>query len=133
MDLKDAQLGDRYRIFVNDSQELSDRPTMWTMIATIIAKKNPPHAPGFILGWKSNTEHPVGAVVRGSTGSEYNYVADQATYSFGKAALPSLSVAIKLVNGIDGMPCHRCANFYIYAVPNQMDGTLICWSCRNTW
>lgn len=29
-----------------------------------------------------------------------------------------------------GIKCCKCLEFYNYAVPNQFDGTLICWSCR---
>lgn len=31
----------------------------------------------------------------------------------------------------DGMFCRRCQSFYKYAEPNQSDGTLLCYSCRN--
>ena len=30
----------------------------------------------------------------------------------------------------DGMNCSCCDEFNIYAGPNQPDGTMICWSCR---
>lgn len=31
----------------------------------------------------------------------------------------------------DGMFCRKCRSFYKYAEPNQPDGTLLCYSCRN--
>lgn len=31
----------------------------------------------------------------------------------------------------DGMFCRKCQVFYNYAEPNQSDGTLLCYSCRN--
>jgi len=31
----------------------------------------------------------------------------------------------------DGMVCVKCKSFYDFAEPNQNDGTLICYSCRN--
>lgn len=31
----------------------------------------------------------------------------------------------------DGCICEKCEEYYPYAVPNQSDGTLICWSCRH--
>lgn len=31
---------------------------------------------------------------------------------------------------LDGMKCCKCGEFYSMAVPNQKDGTLICYSCR---
>ncbi len=31
----------------------------------------------------------------------------------------------------DGMFCRKCQLFYKYAEPNQPDGTLLCYSCRN--
>lgn len=34
-------------------------------------------------------------------------------------------------NQPDGMFCCKCQSFYDYAEPNQVDGTLICYSCRN--
>lgn len=30
----------------------------------------------------------------------------------------------------DGMKCKHCNDFYSFAEPNQDDGTLICYSCR---
>lgn len=35
--------------------------------------------------------------------------------------------------GADGCWCKKCNDFYKYAEPNQEDGTLICWSCRQIW
>jgi len=32
---------------------------------------------------------------------------------------------------LDGMYCINCGNFYEYAEPNQVDGSLVCYSCRN--
>lgn len=31
----------------------------------------------------------------------------------------------------DGMYCRKCRTFYHFAEPNQSDGTLLCYSCRN--
>ena len=33
----------------------------------------------------------------------------------------------------DGCVCKKCKQFYQYAEPNQEDGTLICYSCRQGW
>jgi hypothetical protein len=30
----------------------------------------------------------------------------------------------------DGMYCVNCGNFYEYAEPNQIDGSMVCYSCR---
>lgn len=32
---------------------------------------------------------------------------------------------------LDGMCCAGCGDFFAMAKPNQPDGTLVCWSCRN--
>lgn len=32
----------------------------------------------------------------------------------------------------DGKYCSKCVEWYPYAESNQKDGTLICWSCRNS-
>lgn len=34
-------------------------------------------------------------------------------------------------DGRDGCDCIKCKEFYPFAEPNQKDGTLICFSCRN--
>ena len=31
----------------------------------------------------------------------------------------------------DGCTCVKCGDFYQYAEPNQSDGTLVCYRCRN--
>lgn len=31
----------------------------------------------------------------------------------------------------DGMVCQKCKTFYEFAEPNQTDGSMICYSCRN--
>lgn len=31
----------------------------------------------------------------------------------------------------DGCQCKKCLEMYPYAEPNQEDGSLICWACRN--
>ena len=33
----------------------------------------------------------------------------------------------------DGCSCIKCEEFYPFGEPNQSDGTLICWSCRNRY
>jgi hypothetical protein len=37
----------------------------------------------------------------------------------------------KVFSILKGMPCDICKDFYEYAIPNQIDGSLICWSCKN--
>ena len=40
----------------------------------------------------------------------------------------------KIKSQIDGCICCVCKDFYDKAAPNQEDGTMICWSCRdNPW
>lgn len=36
----------------------------------------------------------------------------------------------RIVSFLDGATCIECNEFYKYAEPNQPDGTLICYSCR---
>ncbi len=132
MDLSAAQLGDQYRIFVDESGNILSSPSMHTMVATVIATKKPGFGTDVILGWVKEQPHPLDAKPRSSISSENDYVPNQASYSYGKLVKRSLPVAIQIVNGLDGFPCSRCTNFYPYALPNQKDGTLVCWSCRNS-
>lgn len=37
----------------------------------------------------------------------------------------------KVAARLDGCICCKCEEFFNYAVPNQSNGTLICYSCRN--
>lgn len=32
---------------------------------------------------------------------------------------------------VDGMFCRNCHSYFPYAEPNQKDGTMLCYSCRN--
>lgn len=32
---------------------------------------------------------------------------------------------------LDGMKCNHCGDFKSMAEPNQLDGSFICWSCRD--
>lgn len=32
---------------------------------------------------------------------------------------------------MDGLACSKCGEFYLMSAPNQENGTLICWACRN--
>lgn len=36
----------------------------------------------------------------------------------------------RVVSTLDGCHCAECEEFFKYAVPNQEDGTLVCYSCR---
>ena len=40
------------------------------------------------------------------------------------------SMIYKISSILDGLFCAKCHEFYMMAEPNQEDGTLICWSCR---
>lgn len=42
----------------------------------------------------------------------------------------SESMVYKVHTILDGMACKNCKEFFQMATPNQPDGTLICWSCR---
>lgn len=133
MDLKHAQLGDQYRVFIDSLGNISDKPHMRTMMATVIASKKPEVGNGLILGWKKDEERPSGASPRANPSAENNYVPNQASYTYGKSVSRTLPVAVQIFNGLDGFPCKKCQNFFPQAVANQNDGTMICWSCRNRW
>ncbi len=36
----------------------------------------------------------------------------------------------KISKAANGMCCYKCSEFYHYAEPNQENGKMICWSCR---
>lgn len=42
----------------------------------------------------------------------------------------SESKIVRICSKIDGMSCCECEEFYSMSVPNQEDGTLVCFSCR---
>lgn len=41
------------------------------------------------------------------------------------------SMVYKVKAVMDGLTCANCEEFFAMAEPNQENGTLICWSCRN--
>lgn len=131
MNLSQAKLGDQFRVFVDTIGNISTLPSMNTLLATVIAVKKSQFGSGLILGWKKNEPHPTECNTRGSISLENDYVPNQTEYAYGKTVKRDLPVAIQIYNGLDGFPCKRCTNFYPQALPNQKDGTLICWSCRN--
>lgn len=40
------------------------------------------------------------------------------------------TMIVKVQSFLDGCACIKCKEFYKYAEPNQSDGTLICFNCR---
>lgn len=42
----------------------------------------------------------------------------------------SEAMICKVNTVLDGCACMRCEEFFQYAIPNQEDGTMICWQCR---
>jgi hypothetical protein len=36
-----------------------------------------------------------------------------------------------IVQKLDGLCCERCQEFVPMAAPNQIDGSFLCWSCRD--
>ena len=133
MDLKNAKLGEKYYIFVDAGLNMSATPTKYVIPATIIATKKPEYGiADIILGWLPHQKHPTNVTNRGSPSVENNYIPTQGQYTFGKSVKRTLVVANQIDGDMDGFPCKVCKNFFQYAVPNQNDGTLICWSCRNS-
>lgn len=51
---------------------------------------------------------------------------------FGKCISSIFRKSRNVSSSSDGQTCKTCNVFYPYAIANQDDGTLICWSCRNT-
>lgn len=133
MDLSQAKLGEVYRVFVDAGGNLSGVPSADTLIATVIATKKIGLGNGLILGWRNDQKHPTDVTERKSPSLENDYLPNQASFNYGKAVKRNLLVAIQIINGLDGFPCKKCTTFYPQALPNQKDGTLICWSCRNRW
>lgn len=137
MDLKNAKLGDQFRIYVDSAGNISADPKMRTMLATVIATRKPEiirqSGDSIILGWKKDEEHPANASPRANPSTENDYVPNQALYSYGKSVSRTLPVSHQIFNGLDGFSCKKCHTFYPQALANQNDGTLICWSCRNRW
>lgn len=132
MNLSNAQLGDVFRVFVDGEGNITSSPGMKTMLATVISTKKPKYGSEVILGWKSGEPHPVGCYDRGGTGSiENDYIPNHHEYRWGKKVTRLLPVAVQIFNGLDGFPCKKCTNFFPLSEPNQKDGTLVCWSCRN--
>jgi formylmethanofuran dehydrogenase subunit E len=132
MNLSNAKLGDQFRIFLDESGNISLLPNMNTMLATIIAvKKATAGSTDVLLGWKKNEPHPQSAQDRGNTSPDNDYLTNQSEYRYGKTVKRTLPVAVQIFNGLDGFPCKKCTNFFPLSAPNQKDGTLICWSCRN--
>lgn len=132
MDLSKAQLGDQFRIFVDDKGDILSSPSMKTVLATVIAIGKPRYTSQIILGWKPDDTRPTKCYDRAGNGShEFDYLPSQKEYRFGYKVAKSLPVAIQIFNGLDGFPCKKCTNFFPLSAPNQKDGTLICWSCRN--
>lgn len=41
------------------------------------------------------------------------------------------SMIFDVKSKVDGCYCVKCGNFCHMAAPNQLDGSMICWSCRN--
>jgi len=132
MDLSEAKLGDQYRIFIDNAGNILSSPSMHTLIATVIATKKPGHGTDVLLGWRATDKFPANARERAQTSADNDYVPNQALYKRGLTVKRIMPVASKIINGVDGFPCKKCPNFYPYALPNQSDGTLVCWSCRNT-
>ena len=131
MNLSKAELGDQFRIFLDAGGNISSSPSMNTLMATVIATKKSQFGSGLILGWKKHEPHPPECTTRGNVSHENDYVPNQAEYVYGKAVKRDLPVAVQIFNGLDGFPCKKCTNFFPLSAPNQKDGTLICWSCRN--
>jgi hypothetical protein len=61
----------------------------------------------------------------------FNGGGDESTVTPQKSKCKNTAHRVIGENGIDGMVCSRCKDFYPYAEPNQPDGTLICYRCRN--
>lgn len=132
MNLSNVKLGDVYRVFVDGENNITSSPGMKTMLATVIGINKPKYGSNIILGWKTNGPHPAGCYERsGAPSSENEYIPDHQEYKWGKKVTRLLPVAVQIFNGLDGFPCKKCTNFFPLSEPNQKDGTLVCWSCRN--
>jgi len=132
MNLANVKLGDVYRIFVDGEGNITPSPGMKTMLATVVGMSKPSCGGSIILGWKSGEPHPVGCYERTGAGSfENDYIPNHEEYRWGKKVTKALTVAVQIFNGLDGFPCKKCKNFFPLSEPNQKDGTLVCWSCRN--
>jgi hypothetical protein len=57
-------------------------------------------------------------------GASLKYIDDEVVY-IGEGLIYKINYVM------DGCLCSRCGEFYYMASPNQLDGTLVCWGCRD--
>ena len=132
MDLQDSELGDQYLIYIDSHNEISPDETDTTLSATVIAKGP---AREVMLGWIKGQPAPR-SFTRGIPDSSFKYVSNHMQYDCCRIVSITLSVASKVFSNTirsigNGIACSQCFEFYNYAVANQPNDKLICWSCRN--
>lgn len=132
MELKNAKLGQKYRLYIDDTNMVVGQPTKKYIVGTLIAT----YEEGYLFGWRLNEKAPVSRPRIGSIlNPDFTYIPDQALYTQGVHIKTGFVVHSKVPEPgePDGMACKKCRNFYHYAEPNQDDGTLVCYSCRQRW
>jgi hypothetical protein len=135
MDIKLAKLGQTYRFYTSNGILVTDRVTNTTIKGTIIAARK--DGSGFLLGWQPSEAHPTNGAPRtgqgGSPGFDYHPIQSKCTWGLNVNSTGIMHSKIPVPGEPDGCACKKCLNFYHMAEPNQPDGTLLCYSCRNRW
>lgn len=73
----------------------------------------------------------IGAVVPTTPGITVTVLpGQQLTFSFSD---PDVENPVEKKKDSEGCACKKCLELYPYAEPNQEDGTLICYACRQGW
>jgi len=146
MQIQSPKLKDKFHIYVDVDGYTNKAPTNKTIPATIVGVgKNITNAQNYLVfAWKDGENYPINA--RPSThqfihllGMAGYEVADNINdYAFILELVKTIEVESKIGSAIEtvsktkgGLFCADCKNFFDYAVPNQKNGTLICWSCRS--
>ena len=137
MNLSNAKLGERYNFFLDEENCVVGNLSSSTITGTVIGIQD---SGDLIIGWKSNGVYPTNAWNRGVKVLTTVYVSNESEYDLVAAYPTNLQVHSKVSDNVrsgissvssDGLACKRCLEYYQYAVPNQKDGSLLCYSCRN--
>ena len=137
MDLQaDVRPGDRFNFYINEDNWMITKPTSNHIVGTIIGVDSD----NVVVGWKRSEVSPRNSYLRGIRNLSMNYVSNESEYVecicisrdwLVHSQIIGSTNSIKQAANSDGMACKRCLEHYPYAVSNQKDGTLLCYSCRH--
>jgi hypothetical protein len=137
MTFENAQPGEQYLIWVNVNNYVTAMGNKGhrQIPCTVIGYRK--HCQDILVGWKNGERTPIDSSKNWTTTDLVSGHLDLTSFTLYKSCsrhrgnMELIAKGVGPIISAAGAHCHKCRDFNPYAIPNQADGSFVCYGCRS--